>query len=131
MMTFIKAFFAVAVPLLILDAVWLTTMSKGFYAKYLGSLMAPSPVWIAAVIFYVIYVVGVVFFVVNPSLSSGATVWTVLLRGALFGLVAYATYDLTNQATLAQWSTVVTVVDLIWGMFLTASASLIAFLILK
>lgn len=93
--------------------------------------MTANPVWAAAAVFYVIYTVGVVFFVVTPALAGSLSVWQVVLRGALFGLVAYATYDLTNQATLANWSTIVTVVDLIWGAVLTGVAGVIAYLILK
>ncbi len=130
-MQLVKSFFAVLVPLLIIDAVWLSTMSKAFYAKHLGGLMAPNPVWAAAGIFYIIYTIGVVFFVVTPAIAGSLPAWQVVLRGALFGLVAYATYDLTNQATLANWSTIVTVVDLIWGAVLTGVASVIAYLILK
>lgn len=127
----LKMIIAVAIPLAVMDAVWLSVMSKSFYAKHIGSLMATHPVWVAAVLFYVIYIIGVVFFVVSPALSAALPWYQVLIRGAFFGLIAYATYDLTNQATLAQWSTIVTVVDLAWGAFLTGVSSLIAYMILK
>ena len=126
----LKLFIAVAIPLIIMDAIWLTTMSK-FYAKHFGSLMADHPVWIAAIIFYIIYIIGIVVFVVSPALSLSLPWYSVLLRGALFGIVAYATYDLTNQATLAGWSPLVTVIDLAWGACLTGVGSVVAYLFLK
>ncbi len=128
---FIKLFLAVGIPLAIMDAIWLFTMSKPFYGKYLGSLMSSNPIWIAAVLFYIVYIIGVIVFVVNPALSATLPWYQVVIRGAFFGLVAYATYDLTNHATLVGWSSIVTVVDLIWGSFLTATASLVAYLFLR
>lgn len=126
-----KLFLAVGIPLALLDAFWLFTMSKSFYGKYLGSLMTNNPIWIAAVLFYLVYIIGIIVFVVNPALSASLPWPQVVLRGALFGFVAYATYDLTNHATLAGWSTMVTVVDLIWGSLLTATASLVAYLLVR
>lgn len=127
----LKMIGAVALPLAVMDAVWLNVMSKAFYAKYIGSIMTNNPVWIAAILFYIIYIIGVVFFVVSPALTAHLPWYQVLLRGALFGLVAYATYDLTNQATLTNWSWMVTGVDLVWGAFLTGVSSVIAYMILK
>lgn len=131
MMQTLKTIIAVAVPMLILDAIWLTTMNKSFYAKYLAAIMTTHPVWIAAGIFYVIYAVGVAVLVVSPALAGTVPWYSVALRGALFGLVAYATYDLTNHATVVNWPILVTVVDMIWGTVLTAVASTLAYIVLK
>ncbi len=130
-MNILKAFGATLLPLLVLDGIWLGTMSKFFYSKQLGSLMAKNPVWIAAVAFYLAYAVAVAYFIVAPAVAGSLPWWQVLLRGAFFGFVAYATYDLTNQATIQGWPVLVTVVDLAWGTFLTAVASLVAYFILK
>lgn len=127
----IKVFFAVAIPMLILDAIWLTTMNKVLYAKYLASIMTQHPVWIAAGIFYVLYAIGVAVLVVNPALTGSVAWYSVALRGALFGLVAYATYDLTNHATVTNWPLIITVIDMTWGTVLTAVASVTAYFILK
>ena len=116
---FFVSYLSTALVFLALDAVWLTVMADRLYRPAIGSMMldrfAPAP----AVIFYVIYVVGVVVFAVAPSLVTGR--WTTALAlGALLGLMAYATYDLTNQATLKNWSWTVTIADLCWGTFVTA-----------
>ncbi|MGJ7578716.1 DUF2177 family protein [Variovorax sp. RHLX14] len=119
---FFVSYLSTALVFLVLDAVWLTVMADRLYRPALGSIMlerfSPAP----AVIFYVIYMVGVVVFAVAPSLVSGR--WTTALAlGALLGLMAYATYDLTNQATLKNWSWTVTIADLCWGTFVTAVAA--------
>lgn len=130
-MNILKSFGATLLPILILDAVWLGTMSKLFYKKQLGSLMMTNPMWIAAIAFYLVYTLAVAYFIVAPAVAGSIPWWQVLLRGAFFGFVAYATYDLTNQATIAGWPILVTVVDLAWGTFLTAVASVVAYFILK
>ncbi len=130
-MNIIKTFFAVIVPMGILDAIWLMAIAKPFYAKHLGFIMTKNPVWSAVVLFYILYAIGVAYFVVAPAVAGSIPWWNTLLRGALFGLVAYAAYDLTNQATLANWPAIVTIIDLIWGAVITAITSLIAYLILK
>ena len=116
------AYAATAVVFLALDAVWLTTMADRLYRAELGRLMLDRPEMAPAAAFYALYVVGVVVFAVLPGLERGR--WTTALGlGALLGLVAYAAYDLTNQATLRGWSWRVTVADLCWGSFVTAAAA--------
>jgi uncharacterized membrane protein len=106
---------------LALDAVWLGVIARKLYSREIGHLLAPNVRWGAAVIFYVLYVTGLLTFVVLPRADS--TPLRVALLGALFGLVAYATYDLTNLATLSRWPMTVTLVDLAWGALATAAAS--------
>lgn len=103
-----------------MDAVWLTFSGSLLYRPRIGALMlAEGFRLVPAVIFYLIYITGVVVFAVAPALRSGR--WTTAVAmGALFGFVCYATYDLTNQATLRIWSTTVTVADIAWGVLLTA-----------
>ena len=108
--------------LLALDALWLGAVARGMYARELGHLLAPGVRWGAAAFFYVLYVAGLLALVVAPN--RAATTGQVAWRGALFGLVAYATYDLTNLATLAGWPLSVTIVDLAWGAAITCATAL-------
>ena len=113
------AYVSTAVVFLALDAVWLGTMADRLYRPAIGHLMSDRFSLAPAVLFYLLYVAGVVVFAVMPALASGR--WTTALGlGALLGLLAYATYDLTNQATLKNWSWTVTIADLCWGTFVTA-----------
>ncbi|MEF7615898.1 DUF2177 family protein [Aquincola sp. MAHUQ-54] len=116
------AYAATAVVFLALDGVWLSTMADRLYRPAIGHLMADGFRMAPAVVFYAIYVVGVLVFAVSPALASGQ--WTTALgRGALLGLVAYAAYDLTNHATLHDWPLHLTLADLAWGTFVTAAAA--------
>jgi uncharacterized membrane protein len=101
---------------------WLGLVARTFYRKYLGFLMAPSPNWLAAIIFYLLFVVGIVVFAVLSGLET-SSLKTTLLRAALFGLIAYATYDVTNLATVKDWPLIVTIVDLIWGTVVSVAVS--------
>jgi len=98
----------------LVDMVWLGVVAKNFYRKHLGYIMAPKVVWPAAILFYLLFIAGLVVYAIRPALAQGAPAKGLLL-GAFLGLVAYATYDLTNQATVKDWPVVVTVVDLVWG----------------
>ena len=124
---YLKLYFATLVAFLAIDLVWLGLVARTFYRKHLGFLMAAQVNWPAALIFYLLFVVGIVVFAVLPGLEAGSLKTTVG-RAALFGLIAYATYDLTNLATLKDWPVVVTVVDLIWGTVLSVVASLAGYL---
>jgi len=119
---FIKLYLIGLPVFLAIDMVWLTLIAKNFYAKQIGFLMAKNPNLLAAFVFYLIFIAGLVFFVVNPALDK--KMWTqALFAGAFFGLVTYATYDLTNLATVKDWPIIITVIDLIWGMFVSAAVS--------
>jgi len=120
-----RALAVCAVALLIflaLDLVWLGVVAKNFYRHQMGHLLSAEVNWVAAVLFYLVFIAGVVFFVVKPALESGNPV-RALTHGAIFGFIAYATYDLTNQATMRDWPTLVTVVDLAWGAVLTGTVA--------
>lgn len=115
------------VAFLALDFVWLSKMGPALYRPVMGDMLLDGFRLAPALIFYAVYVAGLVFFAVRPSLA--ASDWTTaLLHGALFGFVAYATYDLTNQATLKNWSTLLTVADLAWGSLVSAAAATAAHL---
>ncbi|MBP7842559.1 DUF2177 family protein [Candidatus Woesebacteria bacterium] len=125
----LKQFLIAFTTFLVIDGVWLTLIAKDFYAKNLGFLMAKTPNLVAAGIFYVIYVFSMVVLIITPALQRG-TLTTAILTGALFGLCAYATYDLTNLATIKDWPVLVTVIDLIWGTILSGSVAGISYLVL-
>lgn len=125
---FVKLYLIALPVFLAIDLVWLSFVAKNFYAKHLGNLMAKNPNLVAAFIFYLIFIAGLIVFVITPALDKKT--WTqVLLAGAFFGLVTYATYDLTNLATIKNWPLIITLVDLMWGMVLSASVSIITYFI--
>jgi uncharacterized membrane protein len=125
---FIKLFLIALPVFFAIDMIWLVLVAKNFYQKQIGFLMKPDINWYAAIIFYLLFIVGLITFVITPAVEKHSWVHT-LLFGAFFGLVTYATYDLTNLATTKDWPMLVTIVDLIWGMVLSASVSLITYLI--
>jgi uncharacterized membrane protein len=111
---------------LIIDLTWLGLIARGFYAKHLGHLMAARTNWSAAIVFYLLFVLGVIIFAVLPGLEADSLP-KALLWGALYGFFTYATYDLTNLATLRNWPVLLTIVDIAWGVFLATSVSAISF----
>ncbi len=125
----IKQYFVALFTFLVIDGLWLTTIAKNFYAKHLGYLMSKTPNLAAAGIFYLIYIFGMVVLVVSPALQKNSLI-SAILMGALFGLCGYATYDLTNMATIKDWPLIVTIVDLIWGTFLSGAVAGISYWIL-
>ena len=126
-MKYVAAYVAAAVMFGITDAVWLTTMTPLLYQPALGPILAEQPNIAPAVVFYLLYIAGIVILAVAPALKDGG--WKrAALMGAVFGLIAYATYDLTNQATLKIWATKVTVLDMTYGALATSLAAVVAFL---
>ena len=127
----IASFISTLISLLLIDIVWLTVMSKNFYNKQIGHLLSESPKLFPAGIFYLIYSFGIVFFVVLPAINGNFSVSKTFIYGAVLGTIAYATYDLTNHATITEWPLIVTIVDIVWGALLTGTISIIAFLVTK
>jgi uncharacterized membrane protein len=123
--TFLTAY-AIAVPIFfIIDIIWLAFIARPFYQTHLADFLGPVN-WGAAVIFYLLFLLGLTFFAIYPALQAGE--WQLaLLYGALYGFFTYATYDLTNLATLKDWPLIVTIVDLIWGTVLGASVAVVTF----
>jgi uncharacterized membrane protein len=125
-MTYAVAYVATAITFFVLDFIWLGLVAKGFYRREIGLLLLEKFNVAAAVGFYLIFVAGVVIFAVAPALHGGT--WrSALLYGALFGFFAYATYDMTNLATLKGWSPTVTVVDIAWGTLITGTAAFVGY----
>lgn len=129
-MIHVVAYLTTAVVFLAVDAVWLGFVARDFYAARLGAMLKSPPDLAIAAGFYAVYVVGIVIFAVAPALAADA--WrTALVKGALFGFFAYATYDLTNLATLEGWPVTVSVVDVVWGTGLTGGSALMGFVLTK
>jgi len=125
---FLKLFLTALPVFFIIDMIWLVLVAKEFYQKQIGFLMRPDINWFAAIAFYLLFIAGLVVFVIAPAIEKNSWIHA-LLYGALFGLITYATYDLTNLATLKDWPVMVTVVDLIWGSVLAASISVVTYFI--
>ena len=127
-MIWIRIYLVAVVVFFGIDLIWLGVVAQRFYQNQIGFLLAPKVNWPAAITFYLLYIVGLIYFSVRPALLSNS--WqTALLTGAFFGFITYATYDLTNLATLKDWPLLVTVVDLMWGTTLGASVSTVTYMI--
>ena len=123
--------YAVSVPVFFaVDMIWLGVIAKGFYRKALEPLLTPNINWTAAIVFYFLFLVGILVFALLPGLKKQSFVYTVSMA-ALFGFIAYATYDLTNLATLRDWPLLLSMVDMIWGAFLSASTAGVTYLIMS
>jgi len=129
-MGILKTYVIALVVFFLIDIVWLVMVARKLYQKELGYIMSEKPNWIVAAFFYLIFIAGLVFFVINPALEKNS--WTyALLVGMLFGLITYSTYDLTNLATLKGWPIKITIIDLIWGTSLGGLVSTITFFFLR
>lgn len=121
-MSIMKSYFIALLVFFVMDMLWLGIFAKNFYSQQIGFLMKTNINWFAAIIFYLIFIFGLVYFVINPALEKGS-IQTALLTGAFFGLITYSTYDLTNLAVLKDWPIYITLVDIVWGIFLSAIVS--------
>lgn len=127
-MEFLQLYLVSFVSFIALDSVWLGVVAPKFYKAHIGHLMAKDANFFAAGLFYALFMAGLVFFVVQPAVRE-SSLQIALTRGAFFGLVAYATFDLTSQAVLKDWPWLVTGVDLLWGAFITGAVSGVSYLI--
>lgn len=119
--------YAIALPIFFaIDMIWLGLIARSFYKDQIGFLMKPDVNWTAAIIFYLLFLIGLVVFVIEPAFTKKEFT-RVLWTGALFGLITYATYDLTNLATLKDWPMKVVIVDMIWGTVLAAIVSALTY----
>ncbi len=121
-------YFIALLILFVLDMVWLGFVAKDFYREQLNSLMKTDVTWTAAILFYLLFSAGLVLFVIAPALEKNSLLQAILY-GALFGLIAYATYDLTNLAILKHWPLLLSIVDMAWGAALAAVVSGLTYLI--
>ncbi len=125
-MAYISSYITALLVFFFVDMVWLSTMVPRLYKPTIGDMMASSVHIAPAVAFYLLYPVGLVIFAINPALKNGS-ISTALIIGATFGLFTYGTYNLTNQATLRNWSTGLTLADMGWGCVLGAITAASAF----
>ncbi|MEE4271869.1 MAG: DUF2177 family protein [Thermoanaerobaculales bacterium] len=125
--SFFKLYAVALATFFVIDLLWLGVVARSFYQNHMGHLMRDNVNWPAAIVFYLVFIVGVVLFVVGPAVERESLTHAIVF-GAIFGLVTYAAYDLTNLATLAGFPLKVAVVDMIWGMVLCGSISTVTFL---
>jgi uncharacterized membrane protein len=119
---FLKLYLLTAIVFFVIDLVWLGVVAVGFYNRHLGSLLAEQVRWVPAILFYLIFIAGLLVFAIEPGLSAGS-LWRALVLGAFMGFVAYAAFDLTCLALFKNFPVVVVVVDMIWGSCLSAIVS--------
>ncbi len=120
-MKYLKIYFAALISFLVLDGIWLGFVAQGIYYQTLGTFMAETPDWIAAAIFYPFFIGGLLYLVVIPLLKSSAK--EVLQKGAAYGAITYATYELTNKAVLEGWPWLIVPIDIAWGTILCAAVA--------
>jgi len=124
-------YLTVLIPYLIIDGAWLTATMQSFYRVKLAHLVAVSPSYIPIILFYALYAAGTWLLIVVPALTHQSSWTTVLFQGIVLGAVAYGTFDLTNQAVLRDWPAIVTVVDVVWGSFMTGAVSVFSTFIIR
>ena len=129
-MIYLKEYIVAVVVFFLIDMLWLGVIAKDLYAKELGHLLTNNINWVAAIIFYLLFVVGIVFFVIHPAIEKNSFSYA-LIAGLLFGFMTYATYDLTNLATLKDWPLKIVFIDIAWGSFLSASVSVVTYYVLN
>ncbi len=129
-MHYVVLYIAIFVPFVLLDAGWLTTMGPLLYKPTLGDILLSSPKLAPAIAFYLMFPLGLILFAVSPALKSGSLM-TALLMGAALGAFAYATYDLTNFATVRNWTLQVTLLDICWGAAISGAASVVGYLVTR
>ncbi len=127
MAAYAAVYFSILIVFAILDAIWLTKAGQALYRPVLGDILADTVRVAPAIVFYLMYPLGVAIFAVVPALRANSLQHAVV-HGALFGLFAYATYDLTNHATMRNWATHITLIDMAWGAFLTGISATLAYL---
>ncbi len=126
----ILSYFLTALVFFAVDMVWLGFIAKGFYRKHLGGFLSDQVNWTAAIVFYLLFIVGIFIFVILPAIEKGSLLRAIGL-GAFFGIITYATYDLTNLATLKNWPILIVMVDIAWGAVLTSIVSAAGYGIVK
>jgi uncharacterized membrane protein len=126
----ILSYFLTALVFFAVDMLWLGFLAKDFYRKHLGGFLSDQVNWTAAIVFYLLFIVGIFVFVILPTIDKGSLLQAIWL-GAFFGIITYATYDLTNLATLKNWPLLIVMVDIAWGAVLTAIVSAAGYGIVK
>lgn len=126
----VKLYVLTTLVFFIIDILWLGLVSKNLYQEKIGQLLKEDVNWTAAILFYLFFILGMIFFVIYPALVKRSWKYA-LFVGIFFGMTTYATYDMTNLATMKDWSVLITVVDILWGSFLCGATSLIVYSIMS
>ena len=129
-MHYLVLYAAILVPFVILDGLWLSTMANILYKPTLGDILLPSVKLAPAIVFYLVFPLGLMIFAAPPGFRAGSVV-PALMYGAAFGAFAYATYDLTNLATIRNWTLQIAVLDIAWGAFVSAVAAAVGYWVTK
>jgi len=130
MVGYIKAYFITFIIFFLIDLLWLGIIAKNLYRKHIGFLLKDNFNMPVAIIFYMIFIVGLLFFVINRAIAINSWHYA-LFAGMFFGLITYSTYDLTNLATIKDWPLTITVIDLIWGTFLGGLTSFLSYTVIN
>lgn len=128
-MNYVKSYVTTFTVFMVIDMIWIGIIARKLYRNQIGFLLKGDVNWVAAIGFYMLYIVGLLFFVLEPALVRGSASYA-LLAGMFFGLVTYATYDLTNLATLKGWPVPITFIDMAWGTSLGGLTSFVSYLVL-
>ena len=126
----ILSYLLTAVVFFAIDMVWLGFIAKDLYRKYLGNFLSDNVNWTAAIIFYLLFISGIFYFSILPAIEKNSLI-NAVISGVLFGIFTYATYDLTNLATLKDWPLRIVFIDILWGAILTGLVSTAGFFIVK
>ncbi|RAK09417.1 putative membrane protein [Halanaerobium saccharolyticum] len=129
-MSYLKSYLITIVVFFVIDLVWLGAVAKNLYREQLGFLLKDNYNATAAAIFYLFFVAGILFFVINRAVELSSWKYA-LFAGTFFGFITYSTYDMTNLATIKDWPVMITVIDILWGSFLCAATSLISYLLIN
>jgi uncharacterized membrane protein len=127
---FLKLYLLTIPIFFLLDLIWLGYIAKGFYRQNLAFILSPEVNWPAAIVFYLIYIVGILFFAVAPAIER-SSITRALIWGVSYGFFTYATYDLTNMALIKDWPLKIVVVDILWGMVLCGVVAMLSFVVAK
>lgn len=129
-MFYFKSYLITIIVFFAIDIVWLEVLAKDLYREQLGFLLKDNFNTTAALIFYLFFVGGMLFFVINRAVELSSWQYA-LFAGAFFGFISYSTYDMTNLATVKDWPVLITVIDIVWGTFLCATTSFISYLVIN
>jgi len=127
---FLKLYLLTIPIFFLLDLIWLGYIAKGFYRQNLAFILGPEVNWPAAIVFYLIYIIGILFFAVAPAIER-SSITRALILGVSYGFFTYATYDLTNMALIKDWPLKIVVVDILWGMVLCGTIAMLSFVVSK
>ncbi len=129
-LNYAKLYLVAVLIFFLIDLLWLGVIGKGIYQKYMGHLMRPTPNWPVAIIFYLLFIIGLIIFAIYPAIANKS--WTyALCYGAMYGFFTYMTFDLTNWAVLKDWPWQIVIIDIVWGIVLSTSVTLATYFIGK